>query len=94
MDIETIDRNTKQGVEFTGNVKTKIILDKKSDRWTAVSLKDESVIMTLDTRVNMRAEQVIYKQYITSRKSCLWDALNGIFLQTYAVMISLSESFS
>ena len=65
VDIETVDRNPKQGVEFIGNTKTKIILDKKSDRWTAVSLKDESVIMTLDTRVNMRAEQVIYKQYLT-----------------------------
>ena len=73
MDIETIDRNTKQGVEFTGNVKTKIILDKKSNRWTAVSLKDESVIMTLDTQVILSAEVGIVKTNIIFRKSCQWD---------------------
>jgi hypothetical protein len=73
VDIETIDRNTKQGVEFTGNVKTKIILDKKSNRWTAVSLKDESVIMTLDTQVILSAEVGIVKTNIIFRKSCQWD---------------------
>ena len=62
IDIENVDRNAKQGIEFTGNTKTKIILDKKSNRWTAVSLKDESVIMTLDTWVTMRAEEVIDKK--------------------------------
>ena len=62
VDIETVDRNAKQGIEFTGNTKTKIILDKKSNRWTAVSLKDESVIMTLDTWVTIKAEEVIDKK--------------------------------
>ena len=53
MHIENVDRNAKQGVEFTGNQRQKSFL--------TVSLKEESVIMTLDTRVTMRAEEVIDK---------------------------------
>ena len=51
-DMETIKRNIDNGIEFTGYTKTKIVLDKKSNRWTVLSVKDGSTVISLDTEVN------------------------------------------
>ena len=51
VDIATISRNIEKGIEFTGLTKTKIVLDKKTNRWTVVLLKDGSTIMSLDSEV-------------------------------------------
>ena len=50
-DMETIKRNVDKGVEFTGFIKTKMIIDKETNRWTVVSLKDGSTLISLDTKV-------------------------------------------
>ena len=44
---------SEKGIVFSGLKKTKIVLDITSNRWTVVSLNDESVIMELILEVYM-----------------------------------------
>ena len=52
-DMDTIKRNIDKGIEFIGYTKTKIVLDKKSNRWGVVSLKDGSTLLSLDSEVRL-----------------------------------------
>ena len=40
-----------KGIEFVGYTKTKLVLDKETNRWSVISLKDGSKIMSLDSEV-------------------------------------------
>ena len=51
-DMETIKRHIDRGIEFTGYVKTKMVLDEETNRWTVVSLRDGSKLMSLDSEVS------------------------------------------
>ena len=51
-DMESIKRNNDKGIEFTGYTKSKIILNKETNRWNVVSLVDGSSIMYLDFKVS------------------------------------------
>ena len=53
VDMEVMERDSK--IELTGTSKTKIVLDKKMNRWTMISLKDGSVILSLDSMVFMNS---------------------------------------
>ena len=50
--MDTIKRNVQKGIEIIGYTKTKILLNTTLNRWTIVSLKDGSIIMSLDSEVN------------------------------------------
>ena len=57
MDVEyVVDMGTagQKGIIFSGQTKTKIVLDINSNRWSVVSIKDESVIMELVLEVYNR----------------------------------------
>ena len=49
LDMETADN--KKGLVFTGFTKTLMLLHKKTNRWSIISLDDESVIMELSAEV-------------------------------------------
>ena len=53
VDLGAIERDPKIGIELIGASKAKIVLDKKINRWTIISLKDGSVILSLDSEVSM-----------------------------------------
>ena len=52
-DMDTIKRNIDKGIELIGYTKTKIVLDKKSNRWGVISLKDGSTLLSLDSEVRL-----------------------------------------
>ena len=49
LDMETADN--KRGLVFTGFTKTLMLLHKRTNRWSIISLDDESVIMELSAEV-------------------------------------------
>ena len=49
VDMETADN--KKGFVFTGFTKNMLLLNPQTNRWSIVSLDDESVIMELDVEV-------------------------------------------
>ena len=51
VDMQTVKRNIDKGIEFTGYTRSKMILDKELNRWTVVSLVNESKIMSLESEV-------------------------------------------
>ena len=51
--MQSLKRNIDKGLEFLGYTKSKMVLDKEINRWTAVSLLDGSKIMTLDSEVEL-----------------------------------------
>ena len=71
VDMEVMERDSK--IELTGTSKTKIVLDKKMNRWTMISLKDGSVILSLDSRVFMNSMGSKIKTVLIIRKNFPWD---------------------
>ena len=51
-DMQTVKRNIDEGIEFTGQTKSKMVLDKEMNIWTIVSLLDGSEIMSLESEVD------------------------------------------
>jgi hypothetical protein len=68
VDMDNIKRNIDKGIEFTGYTKTKIILDKKSKKWTVVLLKDGSTVMSLDSEVRLILTSFCSKECIYQKK--------------------------
>ena len=57
LDLKSVD--DRRGLVFTGFSKTMMVLDQNINRWTIISLDDQSLIMKLDVEV-IHDKKIIY----------------------------------
>ena len=73
LDVDTIKRNVDKGIEFVGYTKTKLVLDKETNRWSVISLKDGSKIMSLDSEVGADTNIFLLKHDTPQKKRARFE---------------------
>ena len=56
IDVEAMASNVEAGIEFTGLIRSRLILDKASNRWTIYSMREGKKIISLDYQVHQRED--------------------------------------
>ena len=62
-----------KGIEFVGYTKTKLVLDKETNRWSVISLKDGSKIMSLDSEVGADTDICPLRHDMPQEKSARFE---------------------